>query len=77
MSGASLLIVGGGVTSAITASLLAGHAPQLGVAVWDKARGAGGRMATSRGPTAGSSVDLGAQYLSPGMKYIDTYNQVQ
>jgi len=77
MSGASLLIVGGGVTSAITASLLASHAPQLGVAVWDKARGAGGRMATSRGPTAGSTVDLGAQYLSPGIKYIDTYTQLE
>jgi len=65
MSSPRVLLVGGGLTSALTAYMLAEKAPHLEVAVWDKARGAGGRMATSRSPANnGSSVDLGAQYIS-------------
>jgi len=66
MAGGSVLLVGAGLTSSLTASLLADSLPGLSVAVWEKARGAGGRFATSRAPSNPScTVDLGAQYLSP------------
>ena len=64
MSCARVLLVGGGITSAVTASLLAEAAPSLRLTVWDKARGAGGRMSTARGRTARTQVDTGAQYVS-------------
>jgi len=65
MNSSRVLLVGGGLTSALTASMLAEKAPHLEVAIWDKARGAGGRMATSRSPKNGNcTVDLGAQYIS-------------
>jgi len=57
--------VGGGITSALTTSFLAEKLPQAQISVWDKARGAGGRMATSRSPgNPQCKVDLGAQYIS-------------
>lgn len=66
MANGSVLLVGAGLTSSLTASLLAESLPGLSVAVWEKARGAGGRFATSRAPSNPScTVDLGAQYLSP------------
>jgi len=60
-----VLVVGGGLTSAVTSCLLREElqsACQL--TVWDKARGAGGRLSTSRGPAGCGSVDLGAQYVT-------------
>ena len=60
-----LLIVGAGITGALTASLLARARPSLCLTVWDKARGSGGRMSTHRDPANPSShVDMGAQYIS-------------
>ena len=60
-----LLIVGAGATGSITASLLHSHPNPPTVTVWDKARGAGGRMSTHRQPNnPGLHVDMGAQYLS-------------
>lgn len=65
MNSSRVLLVGGGLTSALTASMLAEKAPHLELAIWDKARGAGGRMATSRSPkNSNCTVDLGAQYIS-------------
>jgi len=65
MNSSRVLLVGGGLTSALTASLLTERLPHLEVAVWDKARGAGGRMSTARSPTNSKcSVDMGAQYIS-------------
>jgi len=65
MNSSRVLLVGGGLTSALTASMLAEKVPHLEVAIWDKARGAGGRMSTSRSPKNGNcTVDLGAQYIS-------------
>eukprot|EP00092_Neocalanus_flemingeri_P003353 GFUD01003591.1.p1 GENE.GFUD01003591.1~~GFUD01003591.1.p1 ORF type:complete len:352 (-),score=66.80 GFUD01003591.1:160-1215(-) len=65
MNSSRVLLVGGGLTSALTASMLAEKIPHLEVAIWDKARGAGGRMATSRSPkNSNCTVDLGAQYIS-------------
>jgi len=59
-----VLVVGGGITSALTTSIVA-ESFRGGVVVWDKARGAGGRMTTSKSPTNPQcKVDLGAQYVS-------------
>ena len=72
MAGPSVLLVGAGLTSSLTASLLAQAAPSLSLTVWEKARGAGGRMATSRAPSCPScTVDLGAQYLSPSSQEVE------
>ncbi|XP_050832240.1 renalase isoform X4 [Serinus canaria] len=58
---ARVLVVGAGLTGAAGAALLRG-APRGQVAVWDKARGAGGRMSTTRAD--GGSADLGAQFVT-------------
>lgn len=66
MNSSRVLLVGGGLTSALTASMISQLAPHLDLVVWDKARGAGGRMSTSRAPSCPScTVDMGAQYISP------------
>ncbi|KAM9282128.1 renalase [Cariama cristata] len=61
---ARVLVVGAGLTGSACAALLRGAA--LGrIAVWDKARGAGGRMSTSRSARdGGCTADLGAQYIT-------------
>ncbi|XP_074400626.1 renalase isoform X2 [Zonotrichia albicollis] len=58
---ARVLVVGAGLTGAAGAALLRG-APRGQLAVWDKARGAGGRMSTTR--TDRGSADLGAQFVT-------------
>jgi len=68
-----LLIAGAGVTGALCSSFLTNAETRLvsNVTIWDKGRGAGGRMSTSRSPggsgSAGlpaSTADLGAQYFT-------------
>ncbi|XP_075279377.1 renalase isoform X2 [Opisthocomus hoazin] len=61
---ARVLVVGAGLTGGACAALLRGAT--LGrIAVWDKARGAGGRMSTTRSTRdAACTADLGAQYLT-------------
>ncbi|XP_060716652.1 renalase isoform X4 [Tachysurus vachellii] len=61
-----VLIVGAGLTGGVCACLLRrGTANPLHIVVWDKARGAGGRMSTSRNPNnLFCTVDLGAQYIT-------------
>ncbi|XP_023321238.1 renalase-like [Eurytemora carolleeae] len=78
---ARILVVGGGITSAATVSLLAETIPQESLTVWDKARGAGGRMSTSRSTgNPQCKVDLGAQYVSASSEsqvlHKDMYNQL-
>jgi len=69
--------VGGGITSAMTASIIMETIPNICVTVWDKARGAGGRMSTSRSPSdPTSSVDLGAQYISATPNYYKKHHDV-
>ncbi|XP_030131594.4 renalase isoform X3 [Taeniopygia guttata] len=58
---ARVLVVGAGLTGAAGAALLRG-APRGRVSVWDKARGAGGRMSTTRADRG--SADLGAQFVT-------------
>ncbi|KAI7797181.1 putative renalase, partial [Triplophysa rosa] len=61
-----VLIVGAGLTGGICACLLRRELPNtFNIVVWDKSRGAGGRMSTSRSPSNPKcTVDLGAQYIS-------------
>ncbi|XP_032047347.1 renalase isoform X2 [Aythya fuligula] len=62
---ARVLVLGAGLTGGACAALLRGAVCGR-VVVWDKARGAGGRMSTSRSARgAACSADLGAQYVSP------------
>ncbi|XP_042313743.1 renalase isoform X2 [Sceloporus undulatus] len=69
---ARVLIVGAGLTGSLCAALLRRELPRPHLAhleVWEKARGAGGRMATSRrggASNADSTADLGAQYVTRG-----------
>uniref|UniRef100_A0A669QNP6 Renalase, FAD dependent amine oxidase n=1 Tax=Phasianus colchicus TaxID=9054 RepID=A0A669QNP6_PHACC len=61
---ARVLVVGAGLTGGACAALLRG-ATRERLCVWDKARGAGGRMSTSRSARdAACTADLGAQYVS-------------
>ena len=68
-----ILVVGGGLTSAVTTSLLSKSSQlmsTLELSVWDKARGCGGRMSTSRMPTnSNCTADLGAQYITATPDY--------
>ncbi|XP_035257313.1 renalase isoform X1 [Anguilla anguilla] len=61
-----VLIVGAGLTGSLCACLLRREmANKVKIVVWDKSRGAGGRMSTSRSPSnAACTADLGAQYIS-------------
>jgi len=71
-----LLIAGAGITGALCSNFLTNGGAESrlvsSVTIWDKGRGAGGRMSTSRSPagTTGndglpaSSADLGAQYFT-------------
>ncbi|NP_001002607.1 renalase [Danio rerio] len=71
-----VLIVGAGLTGSLCACLLRRELPnKVNIVVWDKARGAGGRMSTSRSPNNPScSVDLGAQYISATQYYAQIHS---
>jgi len=76
-----VLVIGGGLTSAVTTAMLAEKLAQGSVHVLDKARGAGGRMSTSRSPgNPQCKVDLGAQYVSAApihqCKHQDVYAEL-
>ena len=72
MNSREFLIVGAGLTGSLTAALLSraltssNRSSAVGISVWEKARGAGGRMSTHRHSTAEPSlhVNMGAQYVS-------------
>ena len=77
MNSCRVLFVGGGLTSALAASLAHQRLPRLQVTVWEKARGAGGRMATARSQNIENcSVDLGAQYISATPKYYAAHQEI-
>uniref|UniRef100_A0A8B9J7W6 Renalase, FAD-dependent amine oxidase n=1 Tax=Astyanax mexicanus TaxID=7994 RepID=A0A8B9J7W6_ASTMX len=61
-----VLIVGAGLTGSLCACLLRRElADRVQIVVWEKSRGAGGRMSTSRSPSNMScTADLGAQYIT-------------
>lgn len=66
-----ILIVGAGLVGSITANGLIKYLQNYSIKVWDKAKGAGGRLSTSRSPTNGlCTADLGAQYFSISDEYL-------
>ncbi|XP_041671094.1 renalase [Cheilinus undulatus] len=71
-----VLIVGAGLTGSLCACLLRRELQsQVEIVVWDKARGAGGRMTTSRPPDSScSSADLGAQYVTATAAYAKSHH---
>jgi len=78
----NVLVVGSGLTGAATVAALRQSMPDnTNISVWDKARGAGGRMSTARCPGRESlTVDLGAQYITLTEEYKakrqDLYNEL-
>ncbi|KAM5140734.1 renalase isoform 2-T2 [Mantella aurantiaca] len=70
-----ILIVGAGLTGSLCAFLLRKEVTsKLQLVVWDKARGAGGRMSTSRCPSDPKcTVDLGAQYITVTPDYAQKH----
>ncbi|KAJ9583523.1 hypothetical protein L9F63_022141 [Diploptera punctata] len=61
-----ILLVGTGITGAVIASRLRTKLQNdISLVVWDKAKGCGGRMSTSRSPlNLECQADLGAQYIT-------------
>lgn len=70
-----VLIVGAGLTGSLCACLLRRELQnKVQIVVWDKGRGAGGRMSTSRPPNASShAADLGAQYVTATAAYAQSH----
>lgn len=70
-----ILIIGAGLTGAVTASLLRRNLQrQVEIVVWEKSRGFGGRMNTNRNPNnKESTADLGAQYISASAHYLNLH----
>ncbi|XP_029383072.1 renalase isoform X2 [Echeneis naucrates] len=73
-----VLIVGAGLTGSLCACLLRRELQvKVHIEVWDKARGAGGRMSTSRPPDPSShSADLGAQYITATAAYTRSHHSL-
>ncbi|XP_063244927.1 LOW QUALITY PROTEIN: renalase-like [Bacillus rossius redtenbacheri] len=60
-----VLLVGTGLTSSLIGNFIRKQCQKpLLLITWDKARGTGGRMSTSRHPSGSGEVDLGAQYIT-------------
>uniref|UniRef100_A0A672FGN2 Renalase, FAD-dependent amine oxidase n=1 Tax=Salarias fasciatus TaxID=181472 RepID=A0A672FGN2_SALFA len=72
-----VLIVGAGLTGSLCACLLRRELQsKVHIVVWDKSRGAGGRMSTSRSPDPSSHpADLGAQYISATPAYAQSHQR--
>lgn len=67
-------VVGGGLTAGVSSCQLSKQLGRSNVTVWDKARGAGGRMSTSRSNgNPECKVDLGAQYISATKAYREKH----
>ncbi|KAG8552392.1 hypothetical protein GDO81_004511 [Engystomops pustulosus] len=73
-----ILIVGAGLTGSLCAHLLRrALASKLQLVIWDKARGAGGRMSTSRCTSdPNCTVDLGAQYITVTPDYAQKHKML-
>lgn len=72
-----LLIVGAGLTGAMTTALIKHNFPtEVKIDVWEKSLGAGGRMKTHRAPDGKSSVDLGAQYVTRTSQYAKKHERL-
>lgn len=67
-----VLLVGGGLTSAVLATFLADK--KVEVVVWDKAGRTGGRMTSHRRVDGQGQVDLGAQYITATPTYKNSHD---
>lgn len=72
------LVVGAGATGTMVACFLKRiYQDRITLAIWEKGRGAGGRMSTTRyGPGSTLSLDLGAQYISATKEYQDKHKSL-
>ncbi|XP_072883464.1 renalase isoform X2 [Hemitrygon akajei] len=72
---ARVLIIGAGLTGSLCATLLRRETMnRLHVVVWEKAKGAGGRMCTTRSPhNPNCTADLGAQYITVTPYYAEKH----
>ena len=73
-----ILLVGTGITSAVIASHLRNAIRKnVSLMVWDKARGIGGRMSTSRSPfDVNCTADLGAQYITLSQESYQQHKEI-
>ncbi|XP_061837182.1 renalase isoform X2 [Nerophis lumbriciformis] len=73
-----VLIVGAGLTGSLCACLLRRNMDnKVHIVVWDKARGSGGRMCTSRPPDSQcQSADIGAQYITATHEYAQSHHSL-
>lgn len=73
-----ILIVGAGITGAVACRLLRQkYKNSVQIEVWDKAKGVGGRMSTSRSPSQEHCIaDLGAQYITTDNNNILSYKDI-
>lgn len=72
-----ILLVGGGITSAVTGMCLRRMLPGCNLSLWDKAKGSGGRMTTSRCKVNGNcTADLGLQYISTTEEVIESNSDI-
>lgn len=68
-----ILIVGGGLTGSVTASLIR-HEAAADISIWEKEDHIGGRFATFHNPHEPKcTVDLGAQYISATLEFIRSH----
>jgi renalase len=73
-----ILLVGTGFTSAVTGSLLRKICRKhVYLVFWDKAKGVGGRMSTSRSPSDSNCIaDLGAQYITTSQENFAKHSEI-
>ncbi|XP_054622955.1 renalase [Dunckerocampus dactyliophorus] len=73
-----VLIVGAGLTGSLCACLLRREMNnKVHIVVWDKSRGSGGRMCTSRSSDSLShSADIGAQYITATHEYAQSHKSL-
>ncbi|KAK2725665.1 hypothetical protein QYM36_000237 [Artemia franciscana] len=70
-----VLVVGCGCTGALIAALLRRNKKLINITMWDKSKGAGGRMSTSRSPQDNScTADLGCQYITQHSSYLNKHS---
>jgi len=72
------VVVGAGATGSLLACFLKRkYGNKLSLQIWDKGRGAGGRMSTSRySGDSCLSLDLGAQYISATNEYKTKHSSI-
>ncbi|GFG36973.1 hypothetical protein Cfor_05394 [Coptotermes formosanus] len=73
-----ILLVGAGLTSAVTGSILRKMCRKhVYLVVWDKAQEVGGRMGTTRSPSDTDCIaDLGAQYITSSQENFTKHSDI-